>query len=108
MVGTKIAEKSGNKEILVNRVFGHWLQVMNQTVNTSIDNEELGSPDSEAVDVSVLKSSWKTLDSNDIPPLMKRDIDNYFKYQKNPTTGNKSKFWKTDGESEAVMQLIFC
>ncbi|CAG2197425.1 unnamed protein product [Mytilus edulis] len=45
-------------------------------------------------DFELLKDDWKKIDTLDIPPLQVKDVDNYFHYQKNPTTGTRISFDK--------------
>ncbi|VDI38431.1 Hypothetical predicted protein [Mytilus galloprovincialis] len=45
-------------------------------------------------DFELLKDYWKKIDTLDIPPLQVKNVDNYFHYQKNPTTGTRISFDK--------------
>ncbi|XP_063397961.1 uncharacterized protein LOC134708342 [Mytilus trossulus] len=80
-------KKSGLKEVLVNRVYRAMSGYMDSDPDSS--DENLGE---DLIPVHEI-SNWKTLDFSDIPNgLASKDVDGYFLYQKNPTTGARLHF----------------
>ncbi|XP_022312596.2 uncharacterized protein LOC111117719 [Crassostrea virginica] len=87
---TRGLKRSGKKEVLVKRVY----RVMQSGDDSSSDSaSESDLDDTPCVTpINEVTEPWKDISVRCLPPLHEKDIDNYFIYQKNPTSGKKARF----------------
>lgn len=77
-------KKSGNKDILINRIY--------RGMKDCLDSDESCDNDSEAncsecLPIHLVIENWKTIENDNIPDMTIKDVDAYFLYHKNPATG---------------------
>jgi hypothetical protein len=81
-------KKSGNKEILVNRI----LRVMNfGETDISTSSGSSNEDDENVPNPSTIKTGWEELTTTNSPDVKEEDILNYFIYSKDPVSGKAKK-----------------
>ena len=50
------------------------------------------SNENEYIPINLLSENWKLIENDDIPDISIKDVDAYFLYHKNPTTGGLTNF----------------
>lgn len=81
-------KKSGNKDILVNRI----VRVINfGETDISATSDSSDGNDEYVPNPSALKDGWKELTTENCPDVKEEDILNYFIYSKDPVSGKSKK-----------------
>ncbi|XP_021342391.1 uncharacterized protein LOC110442873 [Mizuhopecten yessoensis] len=83
-------KKSGSKDVLVKRVFRAYQNLLD--TDSSVIDSDLEMSQRMHTDFSKLDSSWTTVSNDNLPDISDKDIENYFLYQTNPTSGKRARF----------------
>ena len=80
---------SGNKDVLATRVY----KLMNY-VDSASSVEDSSSDEGSSISniPTSIPTSWKSVSTEDIPPIREHDVKNHFLYTKNPVSGHKKNF----------------
>jgi hypothetical protein len=75
---------SGKKNVLAKRVY----RAMHSANRSSEEDEEYDVP----AQTMIRPTTWKTVTTDNIPPIRDNDVKNYFVYHKNPVSGARLTF----------------
>lgn len=82
-------KKSGNKDILTNKIYRGMKDCLDS--DESCDNGSEAKC-SECLPIHLVIGNWKTIENDNIPDMTIKDVDAYFLYHKNPATGGFTNF----------------
>ena len=87
-------KRSGNKNILVKRVFRAFQNLFDS--DSDISDEEDSSPYNSCSEKTFQKlencSEWTGISHDNLPSITDKDIENYYMFQKNPMSGRRARF----------------
>lgn len=85
-------KRSGSKDVLVKRVFRAYQNLLDSDSSLSDSDHDLQPSRRMHLDFTKLDSSWTTVSNDILPDISDKDIENYFLYQTNPTSGKRARF----------------
>ena len=85
-------KRSGTKDILVKRVFRGFQNMLDSDSSVDNSDSELEFSQKMDMDLTKLDSSWTSVSNDNLPDISDKDIENYFLYQTNPTSGKRARF----------------